>query len=188
MTRDSRKALASSPLLLMSVALLWTSAAGCAQFNNPFRDPYAARGDYTTASVQGFRATPGARHSTRRFDTTVERPTEATAVTHGPLYFEDPCEEHGSDNGEFRWGADDYLFFATWRLRFLGNLVALPINMVITPPWRVMESDGELAPNWFGECHDATVSPCQCWCHGRQPCRSPSESPAASHSEESQAG
>lgn len=188
MINSLRRMLASGLLPVVSAAVCFVGSGGCAQFNNPFRDPYASNATYTTASVEGFRATPGKPHATRRFETDIVVPAEPVVVTHGPLYFDDPCEERGSENGEFRWGADDYLFFATWRLRFLGNVAALPVNLVITPPWRVMESDGELSPNWFGERHDATVSPCQCWRSRTSSCRDSNAAPAASHGAESQAG
>jgi hypothetical protein len=123
---------------------------------HPFQDelvlhPVSA----TTASAEGVRAanlTPTMRvrehapKEIRSFD---------GSVTHGPLFFEDPFEENGSDDGQFAWTGEDYLQWWYWRGRFLVNAILSPWSVVDTPPWTVMVSDGEPSRRVIGHLHDA---------------------------------
>ena len=125
----------------------------------PFHDelvshPIAA----TTASVDGVHAahlTPSMR--VREHGPKEIRPFDGS-VTHGPLYFEDPFEENGSNDGRFAWTGEDYLQWWYWRGRFIFNAVIFPWSVVDTPPWTVMVSDGKPSRKLFGSMHDASRS------------------------------
>ena len=80
------------------------------------------------------------------------------SVPHTPLYFEDPSEESGSEDGHYMWTGEDYLWIASWRARFLANLVAWPVSAVVTPPGSTMVSDGQLSCCGRGRHFDA--EPC----------------------------
>ncbi len=109
----------------------------------------------TTASVDGVHAanlTPTMR--VREHTAKEIRPFDGS-VTHGPLYFEDPFEENGSNDGQFAWTGEDYLQWWYWRGRFIFNAVIFPLSAVETPPWTVMVSDGKPSRKLFGSMHDA---------------------------------
>ncbi len=137
-------------------ALAVSLAPGCSMMSGPFRDDLVNAPPVTTPSADGIRAAKVSRVAPqRRFQTTAATPVEC-AVTHAPLYFEDPSEVLGSDDGKFAWTGEDYWSFFVWRGRFLANLVLFPINFVDTPIWTNMTSDGVLAPRGpFGESLDA---------------------------------
>lgn len=132
--------------------------AGCAKelVVNPFQDELVLHPvETTTASAEGVRAanlTPTMRvrdhgpKEIRSFD---------GSVTHGPLFFEDPFEENGSDDGQFAWTAEDHLQWWYWRGRFLANAILSPWTLVDTPPWTVMVSDGKPSRRVIGHLHDA---------------------------------
>lgn len=65
-------------------------------------------------------------------------------VKHGPLYFEDPFEtvEHSVNNCPEGWTWVDYFDIAYSDARWLLNTFALPVSMVVNPPWQAMCSDG----------------------------------------------
>lgn len=87
------------------------------------------------------------------------------AVTHWPLYFEDPFVDKGSGNGpfdecgtgrdEYRIGWEDYVAMPYGYARHWANMLLLPVSAVVTPPWTVMESDGFLSRQALGYDHDA---------------------------------
>jgi hypothetical protein len=76
-------------------------------------------------------------------------------VTHGPLFFEDPFEEAGGEEGTFAWSGVDYGSWFYGLGRFCSNTVMFPISAAMTPPWHVMASDGQPGRRAWGEDHDA---------------------------------
>jgi len=122
---------------------------------NPFHDELAGQQAVTTASVEGARAAKTTPTVRQRDYPTVELRPEAEGVTHGPLYFEDPFEDKGSEDGRFAWTGEDYLQMFYWRGRFLLNTFFFPVSAVVTPPWTIMESDGRLSRQALGYDHDA---------------------------------
>ena len=138
----------------MGLALL----AGCGPMVNPFRDEYANRPPVTTPSVEAVMSVKVAPDVQDRQGVEKHRSAEDGSVTHGPLYFEDPTEERGSEDGQFAWTGEDYLWIASWRGRFIANLIALPVSAVVNPPWQVMVSDGQLSGCGRGREFDA--EPC----------------------------
>ena len=128
---------------------------GCQLMVDPFKDELAGQQAITTASVEGAQAAKTTPTVRQRDYTPVELRAEADGVTHGPLYFEDPFENKGSEDGRFAWTGEDYLQMFYWRGRFLLNTVLFPISAVVTPPWTMMESDGHLTRQALGHDHDA---------------------------------
>ena len=147
-------------LRLFGIALFCIS--GCNMFNNPFRDTGPSQVVLTHPSVEGYRAIEVAESKPlMRPHQEMTCAPNSGAVTHGPLYFEDPYEEKGSEDGKFAWTSEDYLHVFYWRGRFLLNAVFFPVSAVVQPPWRDVESDGNrpsdgpvTVAEFFG-CHQA---------------------------------
>lgn len=129
---------------------------GCQTFSNPYHDDLADRQAVTTASVEGVHAATIAQRAVAppRGNVKVVAPKDGT-VTHGPLYFEDPSEESGSEDGHFSWTHEDFAQIVTWRARFLVNVLLLPVSAVMTPPSQTMASDGRPSREVFGMIYDA---------------------------------
>ncbi len=68
-----------------------------------------------------------------------------TVVQHGPLYFEDEFENVGAVNSHCPVGLTwaDLVVFPYCDARWLLNTIALPVSVVVNPPWQAMCSDGE---------------------------------------------
>ena len=64
-------------------------------------------------------------------------------ITHSPLYFRDAFEEADGRDGTFAWSGEDYLAWFGGGARFLINTAAFPISALLTPPWKVVASDGK---------------------------------------------
>ncbi len=145
---------ACPPVLVFLVSTI--PLTGCQLKVDPFKDELAGRQEITTASVEGARTAQTAPAMPRaRGYAPFELHAEPEGVTHGPLYFEDPFEDKGSEDGQFAWTGEDYLQLFYWRARYLLNGIFLPVSLVVTPPWTVMESDGHLSRQALGYDHDA---------------------------------
>jgi hypothetical protein len=132
---------------------------GCATsshiFSNPFCDELDGRTAATTPSVMAARA---AAHQPNLVVSHGQPKTLCAkdgSVIHGPLYFEDPFEEKGGEDGRFAWTGEDYLWMVYWRGRFMVNLFAFPVSAALSPPWQAMVSDGYLSDRSLGAFHDA---------------------------------
>lgn len=123
---------------------------------NPWRDEMREEPPVTTPSVEGVRAAGAATASAHRpFSERVAAPVDGS-VTHGALYFEDPFEDRGSDDGRFAWNGADYLYLPYGPCRFLLNGGLFPISALVTPPTTVMASDGVISRQAAGAMdHDA---------------------------------
>lgn len=169
-----RRPMTIGPVLFSFLLILTT---GCSQFVNPFHDEMRHVVEVTTPSVDGIRAAEAARSDRRQEYAPAIAISLDQAVTHEPLLFENLYEEVTEDDRRFEWTLEDYFHVFYWRARFLANLVALPVSLVVTPPWVVQESDGVSEPNWFGELHDARnrpsggcrVCPAECCVNVRDP-------------------
>lgn len=128
---------------------------GCSHYPNMFEDPYANQPPVTTASVEAVQAADVPPSIQDRHGVEKIRVSADGSVVHGPLYFEDPTEECGSEDGRFSVTSEDYLWIVYWRARFLVNLVAFPVSVVDTPPWEQMVSDGRLSCCGRGRQFDA---------------------------------
>ena len=137
-------------------------ATGCAShFVNPWRDELSVQdnpavpSEITTPSVEAARAsglTPTMQQ--RAFKPDTLSPVDE-AVTHGPLYFEDPYESPAGDDGRFAWRGADYWYMVYGPSRWMVSGLLFPVSALAMPPWMLMESDGAVGPRAFGERHDA---------------------------------
>lgn len=89
--------------------------------------------------------------------------TEAGVVYHRPLYFEDPFEDKGSGRTDethphnvYRLGWEDWVAFPYSMGRAGLNTVMIVVSPIVTLPWMVMESDGEISQQLIWYDHDAT--------------------------------
>lgn len=165
------------------LALAVFAQTGCSMMSNPFRDDLVNAPPATTPSADGVRSAKVSRVAPQRRFQVAEAVPEDCAVTHAPLFFEDPSEVIGSDDGKFAWTGEDYWSFLAWRGRFLVNIVLFPVNFLETPMWTLMTSDGEGAPRGpFGEFHDAARAESTSPTVSARPAHSGNETDAAASS------
>ncbi len=138
---------------LLLLAAWWLP--GCQLLVDPWRDETTLEPPVTTASAELARAAETKESECPREFAASTIGAADGAVTHGPLYFEDPIEDSGSDNGAFAWTGEDFLQMALGPTRFLINGVFVPVSLVDTPPWMVMSSDGEPSRRVVWQAHDA---------------------------------
>ncbi len=156
MTKQTRIGIAMKTTLLNGLGLVLLS--GCSQMVNPFRDEYAHCPPVTTPSVEAVMAAEVPPSVQEHHGVEKLRCAMDGSVTHGPLYFEDHTEEGGNEDGHFAWTGEDYAWIAYWRARFMVNLIALPVSVVVNPPWQTMVSDGRRSCCGRGRKFDAV--PC----------------------------
>ncbi len=169
-----RRLRSTEPLLIAVLLCFVAVGSGCQLHVNPFADLPGDRKAITTASVDIARAFGGQRTVLCRDSAVSHLSAVDGTVTHGPLYFEDPFEDRGSEDGRDAWTAEDMVQPLCWGARFLGNAVSFPVSVIVTPPWAIMASDGyasrEDRGRWIlGFPHDADRS---------------SSSPSTSHADE----
>jgi hypothetical protein len=152
------------------IAMAAMAMSGCAHVNNPFVDSGAAvEPEMNTPSAEAY----GARAAQESPAVQPQRVwpesvvyAENGAVSHWPLWFEDPFEDKGygykpvadrdAPDREFAWNWVDYLHMAygPGRMVFV-NTPGWPISAIVTPPGTLMESDGHISKGLLGYDHDA---------------------------------
>ncbi|GIK15147.1 MAG: hypothetical protein BroJett003_01110 [Planctomycetota bacterium] len=126
------------------VAAAGVCVAGCRNvYEDPFVDPVSQRGAVTTASVTRISEQPGVREQRHRDHAPLKTAAPVTHVDHGPLYFEDPFEHRGSDDGRFAWTWEDYFAFAYGDGRWLVNNMFIPLSLVVDPFWTAAYTRGD---------------------------------------------
>lgn len=143
---------------------------GCAHVNNPYKDSSAVIDDeMTTPSAEGYKGRTEFGQATRRDIAASEVRYENGAVSHWPLWFEDPFEDKGNryvavadrdaPDNEFAWNWVDYFHipYGPGRMFFV-NTAGYPISAIVTPPGTLMESDGHIDKNLLNYDHDAKRS------------------------------
>ncbi len=65
-------------------------------------------------------------------------------VVHGPLWFEDEMEDVSAGHPAFEVTGSDLYATAFSPVRFVANVILLPITMLVHPPGEVLCSDGNL--------------------------------------------
>jgi hypothetical protein len=152
-----------SNTLWMSNCVLLLAAVvtcGCAHAPNQWvEDGPATTADWETPTTKDIMANYTAS-GVREHDWEPSRFVgDSGAVTHWPLYFEDPFVDkgHGREGmDKYRFGWEDYVAALYCYSRFTLNWIAFPVSAVVTPPWTLMESDGRLSRQALGYDHDAT--------------------------------
>ena len=157
--------------LVVHVSLLGAAlvVAGCAHVNNPYRDSSAVIDEeMTTPSAEGYAGRAEFGRPAVRNWTTSEVRYENGAVSHWPLWFEDPFEDKGNrdyavadrdaPDNEFAWNWVDYLHMAYGPGRMTLNTVTWPIGAMVTPPGTLMEGDGRIDKGLLWYDHDTKRS------------------------------
>lgn len=134
---------------------LFLVPSGCQLLVNGFVDELADAPVVTTPSVVLSREYVGTPSERQRAWAPVRCEFAKGTVLHVPLYFEDAFEDRGSEDGEFKWTLEDYLWTVEWPARYMLNASLFPVSVVVQPPWQIMASDGHLSEQWLGKCHDA---------------------------------
>lgn len=129
-------------ILIISIVAAMAGGAGCHLLVDPFTDELAQLPPATTPSVDAARAAKVERLVSRRPYQTTQVYAKDGTVTHGPLYYEDPFVDRGSEDGSFAWTSEDYLYWIYGPAHFLVNTAFFPVNAARTPPWQVMAGDG----------------------------------------------
>lgn len=153
----------------ITLGVLAVGLSGCGHFNNPFKDSGAVvNPEMTTASAEGF--TSKAEFSSnyrRKWDLADVRYANG-AVSHWPLWFEDPFEDKGNrylsvadrdaPDNVFAWNGVDYLHVLYGPARMFLNIMGMEFSAVVEPPLMLMESNGRIDRGFLGYDHDAKRS------------------------------
>jgi len=152
-------------VFIVGASLLFGCVAGCAHVNNPYEDSSTyINEDMKTASSEAYASgTPEFPRDVQREWKKSNLAYENGAVTHWPVWFDDPFQYKGNGycpvppdkindpDNTFAWNGVDYLDIAYSPARFVLNTVAWPVSAVVTPPGTLMESDGYLSKNLLGQ-------------------------------------
>lgn len=133
---------------------------GCAHIPNQFREdgPAAVEELESPSSIDLYARFKPNTQRHREWQQTCTR-QENGAVTHWPLYFEDPFVDKGTGRKGrdcYHLGWEDAVATPYCFARFTLNWIAIPVSLVVQPPVMVMESDGVLSKQLLGYDHDAT--------------------------------
>lgn len=139
---------------LVSIAFVATHS-GCHMISNPYVDELAHQPPVTTASVEGALVAEVSPIESHRSFVAMEAKSVDGTVSHGPLYFEDGFEDAFDDDDIFAWTGEDWIHSIVWRVRFLVNTALFPISALVTPPCRLMYSDGLASRSVCSTAHDA---------------------------------
>jgi hypothetical protein len=148
----------SKGLVVLLAGTLGTLGA-CSEIVNPWADETVGSEWITTASVEGTRAAqaePPVR--AMEYKPVLVSPQDGT-VAHFPLWWEDPFEDRGSDDGRFSWTWEDYFAMPYGHARMALNTLAVPISAIVQPPAPLMGSDGITSRQALGFDHDAEWLP-----------------------------
>jgi hypothetical protein len=143
---------------LLAALATW-SLVGCQQLINPWTDETMPPEVVTTSSVAAACAQPTAAPAHMRDYTVVPLLPQDGSVRHFPLWFEDPTEDRGSDDGRFAWTAEDYISAPYGLARMVLNAIAVPISAIVHPPVPLMVSDGVTSRQALGHDHDPEWRP-----------------------------
>jgi hypothetical protein len=161
LTSESAGATRTWQLAVLNCALVALgSLAGCAHVPNQWvEDGPATVMDQDSPTAQDLYEHYAPAEPRRRDWHALTLNTPYGAVTHWPLWMEDPFVDkgHGREGlNRFHLGWEDYVALAYVYPRYTLNWLGLPVSMVVTPPWTLMESDGALSRQGLGYDHDAT--------------------------------
>ncbi len=149
---------------ISSVLLASCSSAGPGV--DCFKDDSVPRSEWTTPSAEAIAAAEPKPAIRQRNWPQAEAVPERDGVPHFPLWWEDPFEDKGSQDGKFAWTWEDYVALPYSNARWLLNTMLWPASAVVTPPGTSMISDGRLSRQLLGYDHDAI--PGKSWVVGTQ--------------------
>ena len=117
--------------LTIAVVVLSALVIGCGKIETITDSPHpTVPASTATRSGLAERAWPESRASYQN-----------VAIDHLPLYLRDPSEDpHGRDLQVRTWSLQDALSTVVAPGCFVGQIVAMPVSTVITPPWRMQQS------------------------------------------------
>lgn len=145
----------STLLVCATAACMW----GCAHVPNQWvEDGPATKESWETPTSRDLTMKYQPAEQRRHLGEPLSVSAERGAVDHGPLYLEDPFADkgHGREGSNVYYiGWEDYVALPYCFARYTLNWLALPVSMVVTPPWTVMESDGEISKQILWYDHDA---------------------------------
>lgn len=128
-------------LAIFSGVLL--SAVGCATHKGQAVDGLSGRLSLTTASAEAVRAANITRPSTpERRDPQFHVSPKSGAVTHTPVYFRSNTELPDDNDKAFGLSGEDFAVFLPEVAKFFISIALHPLDVLLTPPWTLMESDG----------------------------------------------
>lgn len=131
-----RSGFACGAAMISGVLLMGT---GCAGHKSSLTQGLAA----TTASAEAVRAavaTPSPARANR--DTNFSVSAKSGSVTHTPVYFRSDAEHRDDNDADFGISGEDLYLWIPEAAGFFISIALHPIDVVITPPWTQMESDG----------------------------------------------
>jgi hypothetical protein len=137
-------------------AMIFLVFAGCSQLKqaNPYVDDTQPASTIMTTSSEGIRAADRSPIYRQREWEGHQVVYHNNDVTHWPLFFQDPFEDKGSEDGKFAWTWEDYLAIPWGYGRYWANTTLIPVSLAVPNPFEVMASDGELSKQWLGYDHD----------------------------------
>ncbi len=131
----SRNGLAGIFALISGVLL---AGPGCASHKTSLIEGLSV----TTASVEAVRAAaPSPRRTTTQTRFSVS--AKSGSVTHSPVYFRSDVERPSDNDTDFAISGKDLAVWIPEAAKFFISIALHPIDVVITPPWTKMESDGQ---------------------------------------------
>lgn len=137
---------------------------GCQHLIKPHVDETVLGDDITTATAETIRREVEQPESRAQVSRREHWPQlvaigHSGSVTHWPLWYEDPFEDRGSEDGRFAWTWQDYLAAPASTGRWVVNALALPVTAALIPGVTLMSSDGVLSWRVIGHTHDARRGP-----------------------------
>jgi hypothetical protein len=159
-------------LLVVYAGMLGGCASGASQINNPWKDSSVAiNSDMQTPSAEAY--SKGGRAELQIDHARTWAPGIVMyhngAVTHWPLWFEDPLEYYGNayptpadrdaPDNVFAWNWIDYFDLAYGPSREYLNIIGWPVSAIVSPPGTLMASDGRIEKSWQGYAFDERRAP-----------------------------
>lgn len=152
-----------SVTVIVVCAILASLGAGCQIAPNFYReDGPSVTMQWETPTTTDIKARHQPAKLRDRGWKTASVSPESGVVEHYPTYFEDPFVDKGHGRTDathphdvYRLGWEDWVAFPYGLSRFTLNWLLFPVSAAVTPPWTVMESDGEVSEQFLGPDHDA---------------------------------
>lgn len=151
-----RHALFAISYLLLAILVF----SGCAQIPNQWVDDSpATKMNWETPTTEVIEAKYAPAGQLHLNWAAAQIAPASGVVTHWPLYFENPFVFKGAGRtgfDKYRLGWEDFVAVFYNYPGLTLDFLALPVSLVATPPWMLMESDGQPSRQTFGYDYDAT--------------------------------